>query len=477
MAASSPAARPAPDAKFRRHKANKPLVRRHFALLVLAGVVFAQSPAAEPPGGSADRLAENAGATVVPPYYQVRYSPSANPGELRLGVTYTLWIPPGAKRLRGVIVHQHGCGEAAAKGGATAAYDLHWQTLARKWDCALLGPSYHQAEKDNCVWWCDPRQGSETTFLRALTNFARLSGHPELEHAPWALWGHSGGANWAGQMLMLHPERIVAVWLRSGSPRLMSATVADPLREFPPASLAVPVMCNLGAKEQEGRFGRLWTNTLNFFLDFRAQGALAGFALDPRTSHECGDSRYLAIPWLDACLAERLPAKAGAPLKPMPVKEAWLAALSGGPAQPAKSFAGNARQSLWLPSQAIAKKWEEYVRTGATTDTTPPPAPLNARASATGELTWEAEADFESGLAGFIIERDGREIARLPDKPEEKFGRPLFQRMSYHDTPEPPLPEMRYTDPAPQPGVRHRYTIIAVNTAGLKSKPARAAPD
>ena len=81
-------------------------------------------------------------------------------------MTYTLWVPDGVKRLRGIIVHQHGCGTGACKGGETAAYDLHWQALARKWDCALLGPSYHQEEKQNCRLWCDPRNGSSKTFLR-----------------------------------------------------------------------------------------------------------------------------------------------------------------------------------------------------------------------------------------------------------------------------------------------------------------------
>jgi hypothetical protein len=38
-----------------------------------------------------------------------------------------------------VIVHQHGAGGQASKGGETAAYDLHWQALAKKWDGALLG--------------------------------------------------------------------------------------------------------------------------------------------------------------------------------------------------------------------------------------------------------------------------------------------------------------------------------------------------
>src|SRR6202166_5379545 len=76
-------------------------------------------------------------------YIEVEYPPSAAPGELQVGVTYILWIPEGVIRLRGVIVHQHGAGRNAAEHGATAAYDLHWQGLAKKWDCALLGPTYH----------------------------------------------------------------------------------------------------------------------------------------------------------------------------------------------------------------------------------------------------------------------------------------------------------------------------------------------
>ena len=43
-------------------------------------------------------------------YMKVYYPPSTVKGELRLGVTYTLWIPDGVKTLRGIIVHQHGAG-------------------------------------------------------------------------------------------------------------------------------------------------------------------------------------------------------------------------------------------------------------------------------------------------------------------------------------------------------------------------------
>jgi hypothetical protein len=41
--------------------------------------------------------------------------------------------------------------------------------------------------------------------------------------------------------------------------------------------------------------------------------------------------------------------------------------------------------------------------------------------------------------------------------------------MSYHDTPERPLPEMRMVDRSPTAGVKHEYRVIVVNGVGLRS--------
>jgi hypothetical protein len=415
----------------------------------------------------------------TPPYYRVRYEPSTQSGELIYGVSYTLWIPAEVKTLRGIIVHQHGCGEGACKAGQTAAFDLHWQALAKKHQCALLGPSYEQPEKANCAMWCDARNGSEKTFLRALGELATLTRHPELATAPWALWGHSGGANWAGTMLMLHPDRIAAVWLRSGSPKLLPQEVTkQPPLDIPTSALSIPVMCNLGTKEgvtvKEGRFAKVWESTEKFFTDMRGKGALIGVAVDPLTSHECGNQRYLAIPWIDACLTSRLAEKSGDALKPMPVTEAWLAPLLGDSAEPAASFTGDVSKSVWLPNEAIAKAWISYVKDTAVPDTTPPPAPNNLQLSAANELTWQAEADLESGLASFIIERNGAEIARLPQKSASPFGRPIFQTNNYSDTPSQPLAQMKFTDITAKPGDKHAYSVKAINTVGLISEPGKA---
>jgi alpha-L-fucosidase 2 len=414
-------------------------------------------------------------------YLTVNYEASTDTNELQIPVTYTLWIPDGVSRLRGIIVHQHGAGTTASIEGSTAAYDLQWQALATKWDCSLFCSSYHVSnEKINLSpggseLWFDPRHGSEKTFLRALDDFADQSGHPEIKRVPWALWGHSGGGIWADVMARLHPHRVIAMWLRSGSAAIFRTKPEFPQPDAPAAVFEIPTMCNPGMKEQ---FALPFVGTLATFQEFRSHGAPIGFAPDPRTGHECGDSRYLAIPFFDACLAMRLPDRdsTNQSLKAVDMSQAWLAPLMSDDARPAREFKGDPDCAVWLPNKAIAKAWMEYVKTGDVSDTTPPPPPYAVKAEFKGNsgvaIIWQADADFESGIRNFIVLRDGQEIAQVPENPIGKFGRPLFQSMTYHDTPAQPLPEMRYVDSSVKTGEQHSYTVITVNSVGLKSVPS-----
>ena len=411
------------------------------------------------------------------PYYRVRYEASTNPGELTFPVNYTIWIPKDVKNLRGVIVHQHGCGEGSCKSGLTGAYDLHWQALAKKHDCALLAPSYEQPEKGDCQMWCDPRNGSSAAFQKCLVDLGAKSGHPELSKLPWALWGHSGGGHWAGGMVLMHPERVAAAWLRSGVPLLKANAERSTIKAhtLPDAALKVPVMCNPGTKEgvtvKDSRFGGVWAANETFFNEIRSKGGLISVAVDPLSSHECGNQRYLAIIWLDACLSARLPKIATNPLNAMPTDQVWLAPITGSEAQPMAKFSGEPLKAAWLPNEAIAKSWMQYVKDTLVIDSTSPSAPTNLQVKG-NELNWEAEADLESGLASFIIERDGKFLANLPETGKNPFGRPIFQNLQYSDTPSQPLVPMKYTDTKAEAGKKHTYRVITVNTAGLKSKPS-----
>jgi hypothetical protein len=276
-------------------------------------------------------------------------------------------------------------------------------------------------------------------------------------------------------MTLLHPERVAAAWLRSGVPLL----AADPKREtirphtVSEGALQVPIMCNPGTKEgvtvKEGRFAMVWPANETFFTKLRSAGGHVAVAVDPLSSHECGNQRYLAIPWLDACLSVRLPEKNDGPLRALPEKEAWLAPLLGNEAVPASRFEGDRTKAVWLPNRRIAEAWMQYVKDTGVSDQTAPPAP-HALKVQENTLTWEAEADLESGLAHFLIERDGEVIATLPSPVKPGPHRPVFQGQQYSDTPLNPLAEMRFTDATAQPGKKHRYKIIAVNTAGLRSE-------
>lgn len=418
-----------------------------------------------------------------PPYYRIRYEASKDSKELQFPVKFTIWIPEGIKNIKGIVVHQHGCGEGSCSSGLTGAWDLHWQALARKHHCALLAPSYEQPQKADCQLWCDPRNGSGKAFLKALADLGEMCGHPELSQIPWALWGHSGGGHWAGGMTMLYPERVAACWLRSGVPLFEANPKRVSIRPhiLNPASLEVPIMCNPGTKEgvtdKTGRFAGVWPANEIFFAKVRGSGGLVGVAIDPLSAHECGNQRYIAIPWLDACLSERLPKRAGQPLRNMLVDKAWLAPVLGKKAVPAKKFIGNPSKAIWLPNQKIAKIWMHYVRDTEIPDTTPPPAPTNLRISSAGtnknQLNWEAKADFDSGLSYFIIKKNGKVIGQVPEKPANRFGRPLFQGLLYSDTPTQPLVEMEFVDS--EAHMHTFYEVIAVNTAGLESNSAKPA--
>jgi hypothetical protein len=276
-------------------------------------------------------------------------------------------------------------------------------------------------------------------------------------------------------MTLLHPDRVAAAWLRSGVPLLQPRPERPSAKtiEIPDEPLDVPVMLNPGTKEgvtvKEGRFAGLWPTMEVFFKDFRSKGGLIGVAVDPLTAHECGNQRYLAIPWFDACLTARLPHGRGESLEIMPNDDAWLAPLLGTEASPEADFTGDKTGAIWLPNEAIAKAWTQYIQDTDVADNTPPPAPTHL-VVASGELTWDAEADLQSGISHFVIERDGKEIATVPEKAKNPFGRPIFQGLQYSDTPLQPLVEMCFIDSSATSDEPPTYRVIAVNTVGLESK-------
>ena len=70
----------------------------------------------------------------------------------------------------------------------------------------------------------------------------------------------------------------------------------------------------------------------------------------------------------------------------------------------------------WFPDKLFAEKWLEFVNTGTVTDTTPPAEPpYNITLRTEGQsniITWQADADIESGIRDFRIYRNDKLINR-----------------------------------------------------------------
>jgi hypothetical protein len=369
-------------------------------------------------------------------------------GTLIADPSYHLFVPGGAGVIRAVIIHHHGCGREGD--AAPMVNDLHWRTLARKWDAVLLAPA--STTGSNCGNWNDPQGGSRATFLEALKVLAVQSGHPELVDAPWAIWGHSSGGTWANRMMVSDPDRVVSAFPRS-------SCATDP--SVNAATLRIPVMYNEGRADLCS-FGR------TAFPSGRGKGGLWGHSIDPTANgagdgHGCKKSRVLAIPFFDAVFAQRLPPAASGKVGLLDVdpSSGWLGDGTTGAIVPASSNPPNARTLTWLPSEAVAKIWQEFQMTGNhLKDATLPPAPHRVAVTRSADgaavtLTWEASSDLETGTKAFHVYRNGVRVGTAPG-----------QGWGYGDNPEPSSAALRFIDPAP--GSSAAYQVSQVSWANLE---------
>ncbi|MDB4926517.1 hypothetical protein [Mucilaginibacter sp.] len=378
------------------------------------------------------------------------------------------YIPGDVGTIRTVIVHLHGC---TREGDAwQMMFDEQWKELAKKWHAVLLAPKFitGAGNAKTCINWYNPDNGTNEAFLEMLDKLAIKANHPEIKTVPWALWGHSGGSIWVTSMTGKHPERVAVTVAQA-----CGVDIADV-----PAALKVPILHHNGIQD-------LCYNNATLFANGRKKGALWAHAVNPvvesaMDGHQVHDMRFLAIPWIDACLAMRLPAKAGnANLRDMDVTNAWLGDTAKRTVAPAASFKGDKLAACWFPDKELAEKWVEYMATGNVTDKTPPPAPHDLVANFWGTnlmLKWHASPDLESGIKTFIIYRDGVELTTLTYRTKTTFSKLTgYQRWNDGDQPAPiPAPELTFTDNKVDDKVTHTYQVSTVNWSYLaseKSKP------
>ena len=401
-------------------------------------------------------------------------------GSMYADPTYYCWLPESVNTFRCIIVHQHGC---TREGDAhMMTDDVQWTTLAKKWHAVFIAPSLITGApgtgSTNCGNWNNISNGSGNTFLNALDTLARRAGHPEIKSVPWALWGHSGGSMWIMSMTGKYPQRVAVAVAEACGTDISNV----------PAALRVPMLHHNGRKDMcyndayfgNGRKNRaLWAHAINPNPMWVNGPSPASSGWDTTVyGHAPHDLRMIAIPWIDICLASRLPDQAGdSVLHDMDTTNAWLGDTATRAIASAATFNGNKLIACWFPNQYFARKWAEYMAKGTLNDSTPPPAPHNLTgiyANKQVTLKWDADADLETGIKTFIIYRNGSVYTTLQYTTTTLFTAARgFQRWDDGDQPNPsPAPAMTFTDGSVTDTGTYVYQIASVNWsdfAGVKS--------
>ncbi len=371
-------------------------------------------------------------------------------------VEYSIWIPAQVKTIKGIIFHQHGCGETAFRSGRNAYRDLQWRALAKKWDFAYMSSSITSTK--DCHDWVEPEEGSYLTFTRGISALAKLSNHAELEQAPWIIWGHSGGGHWAYKMVLQHPDRIIGAVLKSPA---WTDTCS--------LGLKVPTLCLLGVQESYDVYSSFVWNPAITAMKYRiSKGAPVCIAPDPTSGHESAKSRLLAISFIDELLKLRLnEATIG-----IDTSKQCFIDLDNFKVTNALKESSFRHQGNWFPTKPFAEKWSEFVRTGIVTDETAPaeaPNTLEALRKGTQNLLkWRTTADVEGGIIGFKVYRDQKLINADSIQSNWNF------RIDYHDNPLYLSDTFEYVDRHAKPNKNYSYQVSLINQFGIESPKSEA---
>jgi len=273
-------------------------------------------------------------------------------GGARDRVYFSVTIPAGVKTVRGAICNPF---------SKDAPVSRHWLAACRHWQFAYVQTDFDGVKQD------------EFPLLKtALTELAKLSGHPGVERLPLCFIGMSRGGGMSMQLAELFPDRTIA-----------SAPVCLEVGPTTAATRAIPVMTIFGERD-----GSQMERLLTKLPAARQHDALWAIAPQWNRKHEFGQANNLLFVFFDDVIARRLPITASgatttgdaksAALRDTPSSEGWLGFPSTwgkdgrlATVRPAKGLntkenngqesAGDASQACWLPSQRVAAVWQAFV--------------------------------------------------------------------------------------------------------------------
>jgi hypothetical protein len=272
----------------------------------------------------------------------------------REDVKFDLWIPQGTDVVKGIVVISgHGSGE-----GLFRRPDL--RALAGELQLALFKFIGNPLQRG---FW------PKSLLYERLTAFGRKCGHPELEHAPLFLYGHSNGTGFSAIFPATEGKRVWA-WV--------SMRPGITFQVYQPGAAQVPGLVIFGEDDPFLARPSKEENLAVVPLMRKKHHALWNFAVEPKTGHGPGEKTWpLVFSFLRHTFAARVPAAAdprqgAVQLNTLRVEgghlgQNWDPAPGGYqelPIAPFADFPGDKATASWLLNAAFAADWQAFQRAG-----------------------------------------------------------------------------------------------------------------
>lgn len=281
-------------------------------------------------------------------YSQNIYNDSIMNGTNFAKAAFCLWCENDSEAIKGIIVLVPG----SNGDGRDMIYDMDWQSLAKRYDFALLGCCFQDKRHRNMAIeeYADVKKGSGQAIVDVIENLAQESKHPELKYAPMALWGMSAGGEFNYEFACWKPERVLAFVVNKGG--IYYSSLA------PETTWEVPAVFFTGSEDSPYR-----NNIVKgIFSINRRFGAKWIFIEEPGVAHEFGGSKEFALYFFDQVIPLRIN-------DVVPDSSYKLKRLDS------RGFIGDASEkqilpdtvkiqsviTSWFPNKEIAKKWLEIL--------------------------------------------------------------------------------------------------------------------
>jgi len=255
----------------------------------------------------------------------------ATPGAGRVAA-FKMWLPGDVQQLDAMLILVPG----HDGDGRGMADDADWQALARYWHCGIVACKMRGDSYDTASRW------SGNYVMQSLKEFARQSGHAEIEEAPLLFWGHSAGGAYSASFAEWKPDRVIAYVPNKGtSPINLDAR-----------KLRIPALWIAAAHDQ---YSYIPVDVTNAFVAGRRAGAPWALAVQPNAGHEVGDTKMLGILFFDSVFRCRRLQADGKPVT------AWTGDFVTHEIAAATTAEPRSKLNSWMPDEKFARAWHDVV--------------------------------------------------------------------------------------------------------------------